>query len=484
VVCIIPSVAFSCAPGQPDTVSVLVDGIAADKAFRRPCAALAIVALPSPGPRRYRCRMNAITDPAKDSARIAEDALDTAARAARAAASILARTPRPTKDKALLAAAAALRARTQEILAANEADLAGAPDLSDSFRDRLTLTPSRIEAMAAGLEEIAALPDPVGRVLAEWTRPNGLLFRRVAQPIGVIGMIYESRPNVGADAAGLCLKAGSPVILRGGRESLRSAGAIHACILDGLRAAGLPEASVQVAPNTDRAFVGAMLRAAGLIDLIIPRGGKGLVTRVLAEARVPVLAHAEGLCHTYIHEAADPAMARTILANAKMRRTGVCGATETLLIDRAIAPTLLPLLVDDLRALGCDFRANAQARAIVPDLREATAEDFSTEWLDAILSIAVVDGVESALDHIRRHGSEHTEAIVTADPEAARQFLDGLGSAVGLWNASTQFCDGGEFGFGAEIGIATGRLHARGPVGLEQLCTWRYNVIGNGQIRP
>ncbi|WP_426956280.1 glutamate-5-semialdehyde dehydrogenase [Muricoccus radiodurans] len=428
--------------------------------------------------------MNAITDPARDAAEPARAALEAAAHAARAAASTLARAPRESKDRALLAAAAALRSRSAAILAANAADLAAAEELTDAFRDRLTLNPKRVEAMALGLEEIAALPDPVGRVLAEWTRPNGLVFRRVAQPIGVIGMIYESRPNVGADAAGLCLKAGSPVILRGGRESLRSAAAIHACILEGLRAAGLPDSCVQVAPNADRAFVGAMLKAAGLIDLIIPRGGKGLVTRVMEEARVPVLAHAEGLCHTFVHAAADPAMARSILANAKMRRTGVCGATETLLIDRAIAPSLLPDLIGDLRALGCDFRADAAARAVLPELPAATEADFSTEWLDAVLSVAVVDGVESALDHIRRHGSEHTEAIITEDAQAARDFLDGLQSAVGLWNASTQFCDGGEFGFGAEIGIATGRLHARGPVGLEQLCTWRYHVIGTGQVRP
>ncbi|MFZ4407383.1 MAG: glutamate-5-semialdehyde dehydrogenase [Paracraurococcus sp.] len=421
--------------------------------------------------------MNAVTD---DAARL----LETAARAARAAAGTLARAPRPAKDAALLAAAAALRARSAAILAANEADVAGAPGLTAAYTDRLTLTPARIESMAQGLEEVAALPDPVGRVLAEWDRPNGLRIRRVAQPLGVIGMIFESRPNVTADAAALCLKSGNAVILRGGSESTRSAAAIHACMAEGLRAAGLPEAAVQVAPTADRAFVGAMLRAAGLIDLIIPRGGKGLVTRVMEEARVPVLAHAEGLCHTYVHAAADPAMARAILANAKMRRTGVCGATETLLIDAAIAPTLLPLLVADLAALGCGFRADARARDICPELPAATAEDFSTEWLDSMLSVAVVDGPEAALAHIRRHGSEHTEAIVTADAAVARQFLDGLDSAVGIWNASTQFCDGGEFGFGAEIGIATGRLHARGPVGLEQLCTYRYHVIGTGQIRP
>jgi glutamate-5-semialdehyde dehydrogenase len=338
--------------------------------------------------------------------------------------------------------------------------------------------------MAKGLEDVAALPDPLGRVLAEWTRPNGLKITRVATPVGVIGMIYESRPNVGADAAGLCLKSGNAVILRGGSESTRSAQAINAALHAGLHDAGLPEACVQVAPTADRAYVAAMLAAAGLVDLIIPRGGKSLVERVQQEARVPVLAHAEGLCHTYVHEAADPDMARRIVANAKMRRTGICGATETLLIDRAIAPTLLPPIVADLRALGCDFRADAAARDIIPDLPQASEQDFDTEWLDAILSVKVVDGVESALGHIARHGSEHTDAIVTEDPGAAERFLSGLDSAVALWNASTQFCDGGEFGFGAEIGIATGRIHARGPVGLEQLTTYRYLVRGTGQVRP
>ena len=421
--------------------------------------------------------MNAMPDRA--SAQLAD-----AAREARAAARVLARVPGPARDGALRSAAAALRRQQGAVLEANVADLENAQGLSGAFRDRLTLTPARVEAMAHGLEEIAAQPDPVGRVISEWTRPNGLLIRRVAQPMGVIGMIYESRPNVGADAAGICLKAGSAVILRGGSESLRSARAIHAAIAEGLREAGLPEASVQIAPSADRAFVGAMLRASGLIDLIIPRGGKGLVTRVMEEARVPVLAHAEGLCHTYVHEAADPDMARAILANAKMRRTGICGATETLLIDAAVAPALLPLLVGDLRALGCDFRADERARAILPELKPASEADFATEWLDAVLSVKVVDGVEDAIAHIARYGSEHTEAIVTRDETAARQFLDGIGSAVGMWNASTQFCDGGEFGFGAEIGIATGRLHARGPVGAEQLCTWRYQVLGDGQTRP
>ncbi|MCA3357595.1 MAG: glutamate-5-semialdehyde dehydrogenase [Roseomonas sp.] len=416
------------------------------------------------------------SDPAK--------ALEKAARAARAATSALAAAPRAIKDQALLLAAAALREHQAQIIAANAEDIAAAPGLTPAFRDRLLLNSARVEAMAKGLEEVAALPDPVGRVLAEWQRPNGLSLQRVAQPLGVIGMIFESRPNVTADAAALCLKSGNAVILRGGSESLRSATAIHACMVQGLKLAGLPEAAVQVAPSADRAFVGAMLRASGLIDLIIPRGGKGLVTRVMEEARVPVLAHAEGLCHTYIHAGADHAMARAVLANAKMRRTGVCGATETLLIDAAIAPALLPALITDLRALGCDFRADEAARAIVPGLQLATDEDYATEWLDAILSVKVVSGVDDALAHIRRFGSEHTEAIITEDAKAAQQFLDGISSAVGLWNASTQFCDGGEFGFGAEIGIATGRLHARGPVGLEQLCTYRYKIFGTGQVRP
>jgi glutamate-5-semialdehyde dehydrogenase len=410
--------------------------------------------------------------------------LDTAARAARDAAHKLAVAPRAQKDAALAAAAAALRARADALIAANAEDLAAATELSAAYRDRLTLTPARVEAMAKGLEEIAALPDPVGRTLSEWTRPNGLVIKRVAQPIGVVGMIYESRPNVTADAGGLCLKAGSAVILRGGKESLRSSLAIHACMAGGLRAAGLPEAAVQVAPTADRSFVAAMLRAAGLIDLVVPRGGKGLVLRVMEEARVPVLAHAEGLCHTYVHAAADHAMARSVVANAKMRRTGICGATETLLVDAAIAPALLPAIIADLAALGCRFKADDRARAIVPGLDPATEDDFRTEWLDAMLSVKVVDGVDDALDHIRRFGSEHTEAIVTEDEAVARYFLDRLGSAVGMWNASTQFCDGGELGFGAEIGIATGRLHARGPVGLEQLCTYRYQVIGTGQTRP
>jgi glutamate-5-semialdehyde dehydrogenase len=411
------------------------------------------------------------------------EALDQAAASARRAARVLATTPASLRDHGLREAAAAIRRHAADIASANAADLAHS-HAGAAFRDRLTLTPTRIEAMAQGMADIADLPDPLDRTLAEWVRPNGLRIKRIAAPVGVIGMIYESRPNVGADAAAICLKSGNAVILRGGSESAHSARAINDAITEGLDIAGLPSACVQIAPTRDRAYVAAMLGGAGKIDLIIPRGGKSLVTRVQAEARVPVLAHAEGLCHTYIHAAADPDMARSILLNAKMRRTGICGATETLLIDDAIAPALLPLLAADLAAAGCAMRADARACALVPGLTPASEADFSTEWLDAIISIAVVDGVDAALAHIARHGSSHTEAIVTEDVEAAEQFLAGSDSAVTLWNASTQFCDGGEFGFGAEIGIATGRLHARGPVGPEQLTSFRYVVIGHGQVRP
>ncbi len=409
--------------------------------------------------------------------------LDGAARAARAASDILATAPDSLRASGLTHAASALRAAAADILAANARDLA-AFDGAAAFRDRLTLSPERVEAMARGLDAVAALPDPLDRIPADWTRPNGLRIRRVAQPIGVIGMIYESRPNVGADAAALCVKSGNAVILRGGSDGRHSARAIHAAVAAGLRTAGLPEACVQLPPSAERSYVAAMLAAAGQIDLVIPRGGKSLVERVQRDARVPVLAHAEGLCHTYVHAAAEPAMARAILANAKMRRTGICGATETLLIDARVAPTLLPLLVADLVALGCAFRADERARAVVPSLPAASDGDFHTEWLGPTLSVAVVDGVDAALAHIRRYGSEHTEAIVTEDADAADRFLRGVGSAVALWNASTQFCDGGEFGFGAEIGIATGRVHARGPVGVEQLTTFRYVVTGSGQVRP
>ncbi len=415
------------------------------------------------------------------------DAIVAMAEAARKAARGLARSSRALRDLALHEAAGAIRRQMEMILAANARDLDALEETrlgkAQAFRDRLTLTPDRVEAMASGLEAVASLADPLHRTLAEWTRPNGLRFRRVATPIGVIGMIYESRPNVGADAAALCLKSGNAVILRGGSESLGSARAIQAAMRAGLEAAGLPEACIQIAPDSDRAHVASMLAAAGWIDLIIPRGGRSLVERVQREARVPVLAHAEGLCHTYVDRCADPAMARRIVANAKMRRTGICGATETLLIDAACAAALLPLIVADLRALGCDFRADAAARNIVADLPPASEADFHTEWLDAVLSIAVVDGVTGALAHIGRCSSAHTESIVTEDEMAATQFLAGTDSAVVMWNASTQFCDGGEFGFGAEIGISTGRLHARGPVGLEQLTCFRTEVIGQGQTR-
>jgi glutamate-5-semialdehyde dehydrogenase len=421
-------------------------------------------------------RMNAEPD-------LASQTMSQIGARARAAAALLARADAAQRDAALAAAAAALRAAAPDILAANARDMATFSSTA-AFGDRLLLTPARIEAMARGLEVVAALPDPLARRLATWTQPNGLIISRIPQPIGVLGMIYESRPNVGADAAAIAVKSGNAILLRGGSESFHSTGAIHAAVTRGLRAAGLPDACVQVAPGTDRAFVSAMLAASGFIDLFIPRGGKTLVERVRREARMPVLAHAEGLNHTYIHEAADFEMARNILANAKMRRTGVCGATETLLLDAAIAPALLPILVADLTALGCAFRADARAQQIIPALPAARPDDFDTEWLDAILNIKITDGLDDALAHIAAHGSEHTDAIITQDEAVAQRFLAQVGSAVSLWNASTQFCDGGEFGFGAEIGIATGRIHARGPIGPEQLTTFRYIVRGSGQIRP
>ena len=409
-----------------------------------------------------------------------------AAARARAASRAIAAAGAGARAAGLSAAARSLRERSDDIVAANAQDIA-ALDVAvgtTAFRDRLLLSHARVTAMADGVETVANLPDPLDRTLAQWTRPNGLRIARVAQALGVIGMIYESRPNVGADAAAICIKAGNAVILRGGSDSRHSAAAIHAAFTEGLARAGLPATAVQIAPSTDRAYVGAMLAVPGALDLIIPRGGKGLVTRVQAEARVPVLAHAEGICHTFVHAAADLAMARVIVANAKMRRPGICGATETLLVDRAAAARMLPPIVSDLAALNCRFRADADARAICPDLEPAQPGDFDMEWLDAVLNIAIVDGVAGALAHIAAHGSSHTEAIVTADADTAHAFLDGLDSAVGLWNASTQFCDGGEFGFGAEIGIATGRIHARGPVGPEQLTTFRYVVTGTGQVRP
>ncbi|MDE2133498.1 MAG: glutamate-5-semialdehyde dehydrogenase [Alphaproteobacteria bacterium] len=407
--------------------------------------------------------------------------------AARDAARTLREIPAETKDAALLAAAAAIRAHAADILAANAADMAKAKDggLSRALLDRLALDGKRVEAMAKGVEDVAALPDPVGRELARWMRPNGLEILRVATPIGVIGIIYESRPNVTADAAALCLKSGNAVILRGGSESVRSSAAILEAMREGLAAANLPADAVQLVPTTDRAAVGMMLRGLdGAIDLIIPRGGKGLVGRVQEEARVPVLAHLEGICHVYIHEKANLDMARAIALNAKMRRTGICGAAETLLIDRAVLKSHgLPIL-EDLHGAGCEIRGDRDVRAVFRGAKAASEEDWRTEYLDAIISARVVNGLEEAIRHIETYGSHHTESIVTEDQAAARRFLWALDSAIVMWNASTQFADGGEFGMGTEIGIGTGKLHARGPVGVEQLTTFKYIVCGNGQTRP
>jgi len=407
-------------------------------------------------------------------------------RAAVAAAEVLARADTATKNSALRAAAGALRGRREEILAANARDLkAGeAAGLSGAMLDRLRLDPVRVEAMATGVEQIAALPDPVGTVLAEWVRPNGLRIQRVRVPLGVIGIIYESRPNVTCDAGALCLKSGNAAILRGGSESHHSSTAIHACLVDGLRAAGLPEACIQLVPTTDRAAVGYML--AGMtdsIDVIVPRGGKSLVARVQQEARVPVIGHLEGNCHVYVDRAADLAMARAIVKNAKLRRTGICGAAETLLVDEGCAATHLAPIVRDLLDAGCEVRGDAAVRAVDPRVRAATEDDWYTEYLDAVIAAKVVNGVDGAIDHIARYGSAHTESIVTEDPAAAEEFLSRVDSAIVLHNASTQFADGGEFGMGAEIGISTDRFHARGPVGVEQLTSYKYVVRGSGQVR-
>ena len=408
------------------------------------------------------------------------------ARAARGAMQALGQSSGEARNAALAAAAAEIRARKAGILAANARDMQGADakGLTAALRDRLLLDDDRIEAMAKGLEEIAALPDPIGQVMADWTRPNGLRITRVRVPLGVIGIIYESRPNVTADAGALCLKSGNAAILRGGSESLHSSTAIAECLRAGLSAAGLPEAAVQLVPTRDREAVGAMLTLPELIDIIVPRGGKSLIARVQAESRIPVIAHLEGICHVYVDRAADPAMARAIVLNAKMRRTGVCGACETVLVDRAVAKDQLPGIIADLAGAGCEIRGDPAVQAIDARVVPATEADWETEYLDAIVSIAVVDGVDAAIEHINRHGSHHTDSIVTADEAAARRFLAEIDSAIVLHNASTQFADGGEFGMGAEIGISTGRLHARGPVGVEQLTTFKYVVHGAGQVRP
>ena len=406
--------------------------------------------------------------------------------AARQAAYRLAQTPRAVKDQALRAAAAAIRGAQVEILAANAMDMAAARDqgLSPAMLDRLLLNESRIAAMAQGLEEIAGLDDPVGQKIAEWSRPNGLRIARVRVPLGVIGVIYESRPNVTADAAGLCLKAGNAVILRGGSESFHSSGAILQAFQEGLRSAGLPVECVQSIPTRDRAAVGAMLAANGLIDIIVPRGGKSLIERVIRESRVPVIKHLDGICHVYVDGAADLAMARKVVLNAKMRRTGVCGAAETLLIDERAVATHAKPLIDDLIGAGCEVRGDARLQALDPRVKPASEQDWNTEYLDAIISARVVGGVEEAMAHIRDHGSQHTESIITEDAATAERFLAEVDSAIVLHNASTQFADGGEFGMGAEIGISTDKLHARGPVGVEQLTSYKYVIHGAGQVRP
>ncbi len=406
---------------------------------------------------------------------------------AKLASRVLALAPAEQKTRALQAMADAVESAAPAIIEANAADLAKAEaaGMAASFRDRLRLDEGRIGAIAASLREIAALPDPVGSVASEWTRPNGLVIRRVRTPIGTIGVIYESRPNVTADAGALCLKAGNAVILRGGSDSAASSGAIHRALQAGLEQAGLPADAIQLVPTTDRAAVGEMLRGLdGAIDVIVPRGGRSLVERVQAEARVPVFAHLEGLCHLYIDRAADLDMARDIAVNAKMRRTGICGATETLLVDEAVAATHLLPILDALRAAGCEIRGTEAVRRLDPAALPASEEDFRTEYLDAILSVALVDGVDGAIEHIARYSSHHTEAIVSDDATSVERFFRSVDSAVLLHNASTQFSDGGEFGFGGEIGIATGKMHARGPVGVEQLTTFNYRVSGTGQLRP
>ncbi len=413
-----------------------------------------------------------------------DDHIASLGRRAKQAGRILAGTNAAQKNAALTHAAEALRRRADELIAANGEDVAGVAErgATDAFIDRLRLNPKRIEAMATALEQIADLPDPVGRRLARFERPNGLMIDRIAVPIGVIGMVYESRPNVGADASALCVKSGNAVILRGGSESVKSTDIIVACMKDGLRAADLPADSVQTVGTTDRDAVRALLSCVDYLDLVIPRGGKGLVRLVRDQAKVPTLLHLDGNCHTYVHAAAELGEAVAVVANAKLRRTGVCGATESLVVDRAVAADFLPGLLDAL--LDCEVRGEDEARALDARIAVCTEEDFDTEYLDAVLSVKIVGGLDEALDHIAAHSSGHTDAILTEDDAAAERFLTETDSAVVMRNASTQFSDGGEFGMGAEIGIATGKIHARGPVGLEQLTTFKYVVRGDGQTRP
>lgn len=413
--------------------------------------------------------------------------MDAIGRRARAAARQLALAPRARKDAALQAMADALNAAIPAILEANGEDLVRAQEsgANAAFVDRLTLNPARIVAMSEGLRAIAELADPVGQTIAAWERPNGLRIERVRTPLGVIGVIYESRPNVTADAGALCLKAGNAVILRGGSDSAHSSRAIHAALVAGLTAAGLPEDAIQMVPTTDRAAVGEMLKGlSGNLDVIVPRGGKSLVARVQDEARVPVFAHLEGICHVYVDGSADLAMAVAVTVNSKMRRTGICGSAETLLVDRPVAATHLAPILQALAGKGCEIRATEEVRALFPAALLADETDFSTEYLDAIISVALVDGVEGAISHVERYSSHHTEAILAEDAAAVEAFMNGIDSAILLHNASTQFADGGEFGMGGEIGIATGKMHARGPVGVEQLTSFNYRVRGSGQTRP
>jgi gamma-glutamyl phosphate reductase len=421
---------------------------------------------------------------AEASAETPEQLVARLAAEGRRAQRALARLNEAQKAEALRAAAAALRSAEADILEANARDIAAGEEkgLTGALLDRLRLDPARLAGIADAVEQVASLPDPVGQVIDAAERPNGLKLSRVRIPIGLIGIIYESRPNVTADAAALCLRSGNAVLLRGGSEALHSNQAISAAFAAGLESVGIPAAAIQLVPTQDRAVVGAMLTAAGLIDMIVPRGGKSLVARVQADARVPVLAHLDGICHTYVHAAADPEMARTVVLNAKMRRTGICGAMETLLLDTQFPQSAA--VVSTLIDAGCELRGDARARALDPRILPASDEDWDTEYLDSVLSVAVVDGIDAALDHIAAHSSHHTDAIVTADDAAAERFLAEVDSAIVMVNASSQFADGGEFGLGAEIGIATGRLHARGPVALEGLTTYKWQVRGTGQTRP
>jgi len=408
-------------------------------------------------------------------------------REAKAAARPLAIASTEQKNKALLAMADALEDQSADILSANDKDMAAADksDLAESFKDRLKLTQERINAMAEGIRAIAGLDDPVGSVMTAWDRPNGLKIERVRTPLGVIGVIYESRPNVTADAGALCLKSGNAVILRGGSDSVNSSQAIHACLVTGLEAAGLPGTAIQIVPVIDRAAVGEMLKGlGGTIDVIVPRGGKSLVGRVQSEARVPVFAHLEGLCHIYVDKSADPDMARNVVVNAKMRRTGICGSAETLLLDQALPDQTKRDILTSLQKAGCAIRGDETVCALTDNISPASSEDWATEYLDAIISVRVVDGIDDAMEHIAQWSSNHTEAVIAENPEVVAKFFNQVDSAILLHNASTQFADGGEFGMGAEIGIATGKMHARGPVGVEQLTSFNYRVHGTGQTRP